>query len=68
MEYFKRQIDLWGKDTQKSLENKHTIIVGSGGLGCSLGYALGSSGIGNISIVDFDTVSIHNIHRQIGFD
>ena len=68
MEYFKRQIDLWGEDTQKSLENKHIIIVGSGGLGCSLGYALGSSGIGNISIVDFDTVSIHNIHRQIGFD
>jgi adenylyltransferase/sulfurtransferase len=29
--------------------------------------ALGTSGIGEIHMVDFDTVSSHNIHRQIAF-
>lgn len=67
-EYFARQIALWGEDTQNSLKDKKIAIIGSGGLGSSLGYALSSSGIGEISIVDFDTVSLHNIHRQILFD
>jgi len=65
--YFNRQIKLWGLDTQKSLQNKHIVIIGCGGLGCSLGYALGTSGIGKITLVDFDEVGIHNIHRQIAF-
>ncbi len=65
--YFDRQIQLWGKETQLSLQNKKIVIIGSGGLGCSLGISLGASGIGYIDIVDFDTVGIHNIHRQIGF-
>jgi len=65
--YFNRQIQLWGLDTQKSLQEKHILIVGCGGLGCSLGFALGSSGIGKITLVDFDEVGVHNIHRQIAF-
>ena len=67
-QYFNRQIQLWGEEKQKSLQDKKIVIIGSGGLGCSLGIALGSSGIGQIDIVDFDTVGIHNIHRQIAFD
>ena len=66
-EYFKRQIELWGIDVQESLESKSIAIIGAGGLGCTLAMALGSSGIGNIDIVDFDIVSFHNIHRQIAF-
>jgi molybdopterin/thiamine biosynthesis adenylyltransferase len=65
--YFDRQIQLWGNDTQELLKTKKIVIIGCGGLGCSLGIALGSSGIGQIDLVDFDTVGIHNIHRQIGF-
>jgi adenylyltransferase/sulfurtransferase len=66
-EYFNRQIQLWGETTQKSLQNKKIVIIGSGGLGCTLALALGTSGIGEIHMVDFDTVSFHNIHRQIAF-
>ena len=66
-EYFNRQINLWGEDTQKSLQNKKVAIIGSGGLGSSLGFALGASGIGEFALVDFDTVSVSNIHRQIAF-
>ena len=67
MEYFKRQIELWGEEKQNSLKDKSIAIIGSGGLGCSVGISLGSSGIGKVYIVDFDTVSLHNIHRQIAF-
>ena len=67
MQYFHRQIQLWGEETQKSLTNKKIAIIGAGGLGSSLSLALGASGIGEIHIVDFDNVSIHNIHRQINF-
>jgi len=66
-DYFKRQIELWGADTQESLRSKRVAIVGSGGLGSTLAMALGTSGIGEIDMVDFDRVSIHNIHRQIAF-
>ena len=65
--YFNRQIQLWGETTQKSLQHKKIAIIGSGGLGCTLALALGTSGIGEIHMVDFDTVSGHNIHRQIAF-
>jgi len=66
-DYFNRQIQLWGEETQSSLENKKIAIIGSGGLGCSLAMALGTSGIGQIDMVDFDTVGLHNIHRQVAF-
>jgi len=66
-DYFHRQIQLWGKETQASLQEKTIAVIGAGGLGSSLALALGTSGIGTIHLVDFDTVSLHNIHRQIAF-
>ncbi len=66
-EFFSRQIQLWGEDTQRKLQEKSIAIIGCGGLGSSLALALGASGIGKIYLVDFDEVSVHNIHRQITF-
>lgn len=67
MKYFHRQVQLWGEETQASLQNKKIAIIGSGGLGSSLAFALGASGIGEIHMIDFDEVTNHNIHRQIVF-
>ncbi|HEY9203805.1 MAG TPA: HesA/MoeB/ThiF family protein [Sulfurimonas sp.] len=67
MEYFHRQVQLWGEDTQRELQQNKIAIVGAGGLGSSLAFALGASGIGEIHMIDFDEVSLHNIHRQIAF-
>ena len=67
MKYFHRQVQLWGEETQASLQDKRIAIIGCGGLGSSLAFALGASGIGTIHLVDFDEVSVHNIHRQIAF-
>ena len=66
-EYFNRQIQLWGSQVQQGLEKKKIAIIGAGGLGSTLAQALGTSGIGEIHMIDFDTVSLHNIHRQIAF-
>lgn len=66
-EYFTRQYALWGEEAQERLKTKRIAIVGCGGLGSTLAITLGSSGIGDIHLIDFDTVSIHNIHRQIAF-
>lgn len=67
LKYFHRQVQLWGQETQELLHGKKVAIIGSGGLGCSLGIALGSSGIGEFHIIDFDHIEVHNIHRQIAF-
>jgi molybdopterin-synthase adenylyltransferase len=67
MQYFHRQVQLWGEETQEKLQSKKIAIIGSGGLGSSLAFALGASGIGEIHMVDFDEVSLHNIHRQVAF-
>jgi adenylyltransferase/sulfurtransferase len=67
MEYYSRQILLWGEERQRKLKDKKVLIVGAGGLGCSIAIALSGVGIGEIDIVDFDRVEIHNIHRQIIF-
>jgi tRNA A37 threonylcarbamoyladenosine dehydratase len=45
IDYFHRQVQLWGEETQKSLQSKRIAIIGSGGLGSSLAFALGASGI-----------------------
>ncbi|ADV45701.1 HesA/MoeB/ThiF family protein [Nitratifractor salsuginis] len=66
-EYFHRQIQLWGEEAQERLAAKRIVIIGCGGLGSTLALALGCSGIGEIHLVDFDEVSLHNIHRQIVF-
>ena len=52
---------------QQLLQGKKIAVVGAGGLGSSLAFALGASGIGEIHMIDFDEVSLHNIHRQIAF-
>ena len=67
-DYFARQIALWGEARQESLQDTSIAIIGCGGLGTSLAMALGGSGIGTIHLVDFDTVELHNIHRQIAFE
>ncbi len=66
-DYFKRQIQLWGTAAQETLAQKRILIVGCGGLGSTLALGLGGSGVGEIHLVDFDEVSVHNIHRQIVF-
>jgi len=50
---------------QKKLLNSKVTIIGCGGLGSPVAFYLTAAGIGNIKIIDFDTVDLSNLHRQI---
>lgn len=52
---------------QEKIRNAKVAIVGCGGLGCPALLYLVAAGVGTIGIIDFDTVSITNLHRQILF-
>lgn len=64
---YQRQIilDDIGLIGQQKIKETKIGIVGAGGLGCPVLIYLVSSGVGRIGIIDFDTVSLHNLHRQI---
>lgn len=66
---FKRQITLQeiGEEGQQKLQNAKVLIVGCGGLGSPIAVYLASSGIGKIHLVDFDTIDVTNLHRQVFF-
>lgn len=49
----------------KRLQNANILIVGLGGVGSFAAEFLVRSGIGNLTIVDGDTVDITNINRQL---
>ncbi|WP_299054104.1 HesA/MoeB/ThiF family protein [uncultured Polaribacter sp.] len=65
-QFFKRQITLpeIGEIGQQRLQNAAVLVVGCGGLGSTIAVSLASSGIGEIKLVDFDTVAVSNLHRQ----
>ena len=65
--YFKRQTTLSeiGEAGQQLLQNARVLVIGCGGLGSPIAIHLATSGIGHIHLVDFDTVSISNLHRQV---
>jgi molybdopterin/thiamine biosynthesis adenylyltransferase len=63
---YSRQIVLKNVGTfgQKKIINSKVLIIGAGGLGCPVADLLARSGVGEIGIMDYDKVSISNIHRQ----
>jgi len=53
-----------GTEGQRRLTASRVAVVGAGGLGSPVLYALVSAGIGFIRIVDSDAVEISNLNRQ----
>lgn len=54
-----------GQDGQKKLLTAKVLLVGTGGLGSPLGLYLAAAGVGTLGLVDFDTVDLSNLQRQI---
>jgi len=66
-EYFKRQTTLSeiSDKGQQLLQQAKVLVIGCGGLGSPIAIYLSVSGVGELHLVDFDTVSVSNLHRQV---
>ena len=54
-----------GGEGQSRLLDSKVLLVGAGGLGSPAAFYLAAAGIGNMGIIDFDTVDLSNLQRQI---
>ena len=64
-EEFCRSEMLLGPDGMKKLAASHVLLFGVGGVGGHAAEALARCGVGHITLVDRDTVSLSNLNRQI---
>lgn len=55
-------------DGQEKLKSSKMLIVGLGGLGCAASQYLTVAGVGHLTLLDFDTVSLSNLQRQVLHD
>lgn len=64
---YRRQIfyPYLGEDGQEKLKNAHVVVAGLGGLGSPNAIYLAAAGIGHLTLIDSDVVSLSNLNRQI---
>lgn len=62
---FSRNELYWGSEMQEILASKHVAVFGLGGVGGFCAEMLTRAGVGELTIIDFDKVSLSNINRQI---
>lgn len=56
------QVDIAG---QQALLDSHVLIIGAGGLGSPASMYLAAAGVGRLTLVDYDTVELSNLQRQL---
>lgn len=54
-----------GIEGQQRILDSHALVIGAGGLGSPVALYLGSAGVGQITVVDHDTVDVTNLQRQV---
>lgn len=52
---------------QKKILDSHILVIGAGGIGCPAIQYLAAAGIGALTIIDDDVVSLSNLQRQVLF-
>jgi molybdopterin/thiamine biosynthesis adenylyltransferase/rhodanese-related sulfurtransferase len=57
-----------GREGQERLRASSALVVGLGGLGSPAALYLAAAGIGRLGLLDFDTVAVHNLQRQVLHD
>jgi tRNA A37 threonylcarbamoyladenosine dehydratase len=56
---------LYGEPGLRAFEKAHVLIAGLGGVGSWAAEALARSGIGELTLMDFDHIAISNVNRQL---
>ena len=54
-----------GREGLEKLAGKHVLVVGLGGVGSFAAEFIARSGVGEMTIIDGDTVDISNVNRQL---
>ncbi len=62
---YSRQVAVIGKEGQEKLSKARVAVIGLGGLGSLVSMYLAGAGVGELTIVDYDTVSLTDLHRQL---
>lgn len=67
---YNRQMILpdFGTEGQEKLKAASVLVIGAGGLGAPNLLYLTAAGVGRIGVIDFDLVSLSNMHRQVLFN
>ena len=65
LQAFSRSEELLGKEGLQILANSKVAVFGIGGVGSYVVEALARAGVGNLTLVDHDEVSLTNLNRQL---
>lgn len=67
---YRRQtlLDVFDEKSQRKLSESSAVLIGCGGLGTVIASYIVRAGIGQLTIVDHDVVSLDNLQRQMLFD
>ena len=56
---------LYGENGLQTFEKAHVLVAGLGGVGSWAVEALARSGIGELTLMDFDHIAVSNVNRQL---
>ena len=59
------RLDEIGLEGQRKLGSASVAVVGAGGLGCPVMLYLAAAGVGRLTVIDDDVVSLSNLQRQV---